>query len=462
MSRSGHRGMWDRTMGADRVKKPPWRVVVFMSIVVVTLLGASALGSPPGVAADEGTVTIEPIPVKAPSLDVGTILVRGQGIFESTDLDDEHDLRTVAESLDLDLQWVRERTRGQNEFNIVVADVARRYPDIFVTAGVPPLTDESKSAFWIATTTKPSVEVLEMLRELPVDVEVRYGAPGNADQLEQAAGDLVTAATESPAITAAIAGYKPDQQILQIDYAAAHWATADELSAALSAAVSSITDARGELPLPVLAVEDPGSAKFRREVTVQGGRPLRDGWGVRQCTAGFTAKRANKGVLTAWHCDSPLRYGYNAMGDVLSASPVVPNTPLYYYDVQFFRTVKPNGHTTNRQFRATGTTSSDDRTVQDVGFPSIFSVICHWGDASATESCGWVIDTHLCGSDDGQTTCGMAKVVGCISEVGDSGGPWFWQNTAIGIHVGSDQDGDCLLTRIGKAESVLGVEVLQQ
>ena len=94
-------------------------------------------------------------------------------------------------------------------------------------------------------------------------------------------------------------------------------------------------------------------------------------------------------MLTARHCNNALRYG-NASG-VISTRPGQSSNDAT--DLQFHRTLTGNGHSTNKQFRATSRQAGGDRTVTAVANSPVGSAVCHWGRKTGYD-CSYVDDTE--------------------------------------------------------------------
>lgn len=293
--------------------------------------------------------------------------------------------------------------------------------------------------------------ILDHLRALPVEVEVRYGAPASATELAQLADALTGAVSDRDDILE-FAGthYDHERRLMELEYD-----PIEDGSTAVTAAL--LEDARayaaaefgGELPLPVVFVET-SNGPVRAEAIVRGGLDLnRDGNNnIAECTAGFTAKRnGNRGVTTARHCRDRLRIGAAGAGDAISINPAVADYDAI--DIQFHRTLTGNGHTTYKTFRATGRGGSDYRPVTAVSNAPMGSVVCHWGRTSGY-SCDFVEDQDRCVTyASGRRWCGLDETQNNISAGGDSGGPWFLGQTARGIHSGGGP-GASFFTRVGR------------
>jgi hypothetical protein len=81
------------------------------------------------------------------------------------------------------------------------------------------------------------------------------------------------------------------------------------------------------------------------------------------------------------------------------------------------------------------------RDVETVGFPVVGETACHYGIGTGIGTCGTVRQANTCLRLDAPEfvatrLCNAATMTADISEPGDSGGPWFYGNTALGIHHG--------------------------
>jgi streptogrisin C len=428
---------------------------------VAALAATTALfAAGPASAAERTTVDSQSlpaagVPVRAMPTSVGTFVVAGTGQSASA-LDDAtmQDLATYAEESRRDLSAVVAAHQGIHELSAYLTKLEQTRPDMFVRAGLA--TVGGAAGYWIQFTAKPSADIVAELERLPVDTEVQYGAPASSKELADLAHTLTTSLAAHPdVIRSAGTGYDHERRVLRLQYAPVAGTQPNTLGSVLQKALTAGTIG-GQLPIDVVLEVDVDRAGVT-EATVQGGRDLDLTSGAPHCTAGFTALRnGNRGVLTARHCNDALIYGNTA--GVISTNPA--QTANDAIDFQFHRTLTENGHSTNKQFRATSRQTSGDRTVTGVANAPIDSVVCHWGRTSGYR-CSTVADTDTCQTLSGQQFCGLDVTDDDVSEGGDSGGPWFFGNTARGGHTGAFSGVESYFTRISRVQSALDATVLQ-
>ncbi|MEO3929898.1 S1 family peptidase [Micromonosporaceae bacterium B7E4] len=396
------------------------------------------------------------VPVRAVPTSAGTFRVTGTG-RSALALDDAtmQDLTTYAKESGQDLSAVVAAHQGIHEFSAYITELEETRPDTFVRAGLA--APSGAAGHWIQFTAKPSADIVAELERLPVNTEVQYGAPASSKELADLAYALTTSlAARTDVIRSAGTRYDHERRVLRLEYAPVGGIT--RMSALDSVFQEALTAGTvgGQLPIDVVLELDVDQVGVV-ERTVEGGRDLNLANGDSHCTAGFTVVRyGNRGVLTARHCNNALRYG-NATG-VISTNP--GQTPNDAIDFQFHRTLTENGHSTNKQFRATSRQSGGDRTVTAVGNAPINSAVCHWGRNSGYR-CSHVADTDTCRTLSGHRYCGLDVTDDDVSTGGDSGGPWFFGNTARGGHSGASDGVASYFTRIGRVRVHLDATVLQ-
>ncbi|MGN9914704.1 S1 family peptidase [Phytohabitans sp. LJ34] len=188
------------------------------------------------------------------------------------------------------------------------------------------------------------------------------------------------------------------------------------------------------MPVELVVKETPPDATA--ETTVVGGAGLntRDGDVFRpSCTGGFTVRTTTAvGTLTAGHCPNFLHYGSERILSFAAECDPTSST-CERGDMQWHATasIAP-------RFRAY---SSVYRDVHTVGFPVVGETACHYGIGTGDGVCGTIRQANTClrlDAPDFEATrlCNAATMTADISEDGDSGGPWFYGNTALGIHHG--------------------------
>ena len=148
------------------------------------------------------------------------------------------------------------------------------------------------------------------------------------------------------------------------------------------------------------------------------------GKALSECTSGFSVTDGtSEGVTTAGHCENALTYNGTSL-DFESGTPDLAPGP---YDIQWHSTTS----FTVRNLVYDGTNNryiydEELRADQYVG-----QNVCMYGDTSGG-NCGEILST----------TFDLVNIETDISvEGGDSGGPFFWNNTAFGttiLSVGSN------------------------
>lgn len=214
---------------------------------------------------------------------------------------------------------------------------------------------------------------------------------------------------------------------------------------------------------------------FLTEQSFKGGSSLRTADGSRAlCTSGFTVKdRSNGrlGIITAAHCEAPIitytdkdgsnfqmsrmKYEKSGKNDMAFYSANQTASPSFYAD------------SSNKPRALVGWKSVSE--TEQKGYLVTGSFICHYGQTTAVQSCGEVVNKNVtpritnaagkdigCGSpNESYVACGPnfvevrpkvkagQETLRCAS--GDSGGPWFAYGNAYGIHKagGDDINGNC-------------------
>ena len=172
-----------------------------------------------------------------------------------------------------------------------------------------------------------------------------------------------------------------------------------------------------------------------KEVTdIFGGKALRT------CTSGFSVRNAGgtKGITTAGHCDNWQTYNGTNL-------PFQSGTTGGIYDIQWH--TAPGFTVRNLVFDGTY-----NRYIYGVKFRSSQSVgewVCKYGKTTGY-ACGTIVDKQFDGVN--------VRVNTGVQE-GDSGGPWFWNNTAYGTTI-SALGSDSIYGPVDHIYNILGLTVL--
>ena len=204
-----------------------------------------------------------------------------------------------------------------------------------------------------------------------------------------------------------------------------------------------------------------------------------------KCTSGFAAQRSGQGaygILTAGHCGDKVRNESYTVSMRNITLPYINGWASVSADAQFHSIPTGSAHELRAEYRCnsvprrawcdvSGTTPRDEM---------INDYICHTGRNSGF-TCGDVVDisykpkhsTACYSRHDLPIACNntFVRVEGTSlrSCGGDSGGPWYRNGSAYGIHKGSTSDDDCERTgifayfsAIDEVENFLGVQVLTE
>ncbi len=345
------------------------------------------------------------------------------------------DVLGLEESTGLSAAEVESRFSGQNEFAIMLADVAAQSPDAYFSSEWVGGEDTRAR---VAFHGRPSEDVLKALESLPFPVDVSFDAPATLERLLAFQEDISKKLASLPGIEYSSSEFDPKSGVLALSYAG--------IGAEVELAVSQLLEHSQDFLVPVVATAvEASSIAFD-------GHVVRGGVSISGCTTAFAVfAGATRGVLTAGHCSdgSPSVFG--------SAYPAVfqGEHEGSYGDFQWHRTVD----TTSNQIRISS--SGTLRTITSNGYTSTGMGVCNYGKTRTTANCTTVAATNICGSwtspDAGPVTlCRLMRTNTTITNPGDSGGPWYFNNTAYGIHFGT-AGGSAAYSTVYNAQSILGI-----
>ncbi|UUW89048.1 S1 family peptidase [Pimelobacter simplex] len=435
----------------------------FAGLVAAALLPvtAAAILSTPSARADDPDrppdASVSDVPVRsAPplvSIDTGRHeRARGAVLSEAA----RQDLRTVAETQGVPYDELAARSAGTDEFDLALHEAEVRYPRAVLESGVEPT-----GGYWVeAGADADLAAVAEVFGAVPAPVTVHRRVDATDEEITRAQELVFLALADAPVTTGVGVDYDAHRGVLEVDVAvpdvmlraAAETVAVQALRSVAGLAVD------GRLPVPVelttrVGVDD-GTLKGKR-----GGRALRlASNGTFVCTGGFVVRRGGDvGIVTARHCPNGLTYNSNPILTFVTGASTTATGGVI--DLQFHR-FDP-GIDVDPSFRASGTTSADDRPVRTVANAPVGSSVCAWGAAGGYH-CTSVAEVNVCrnGFGDGVNRCGLDRASSEITVAGDSGGPWFFSNTARGTLTGAINGRD-YFTRIGRVANNLDAEVLR-
>ncbi|MBT3247672.1 MAG: hypothetical protein HN567_04395 [Actinobacteria bacterium] len=167
----------------------------------------------------------------------------------------------------------------------------------------------------------------------------------------------------------------------------------------------------------------------QEEHTYGGDELLRSSNQALLCTSGFVVTNGSAhGVLTAGHCSNSLSYRQN--NGLIYSTTYQGQHKGIWGDFQW--------HTTEHtEFDDYYYTDSSRRDVSAAGGVSaVGDYRCFHGESSGGQSCDYVYNTWVTSYSGGIEYDRLVAMEEDNTIGGDSGGPWFWINTAWGVHKG--------------------------
>lgn len=175
--------------------------------------------------------------------------------------------------------------------------------------------------------------------------------------------------------------------------------------------------------------------------------------GTATCTSGFTAFRGSQwGLLTAGHCPNAT---HQIVGSTYGFSFVTEHVGSYG-DAQFHASTDPT-RLNSIKIADNGPTY---RTITSTAYPVAGASICNFGRTRPNAACTTVAAVNVClTNSSGVAVCRLARTNGTFTNNGDSGGPWYLNNTAIGVHAGENSAGFAVFSQVGHLKAILSAEV---
>jgi hypothetical protein len=313
----------------------------------------------------------------------------------------------------------------QNYFAVVATRIEEENPKDFAGARV------SDDGFVVAFKEGAPAGALRILRAAEVQISVRENVGWSQSEITSA-GEAI------------------------------HFAVHEAVGDGTSTSIDTFTG-RIELSVPQAGVstaanvierwtaENSTSSRFDIEVvaappTGAGQDLIYGGGSLTSCTAGFsvTASGFPSGLITAGHCPNSQTY--------LTGGSV----PLSFRTASASRDVQWHSSSTAAPAQFFVGPSSL-RNVTGKANPVVGQTLCKYGKTT-----GYTCDSTYIDNQCRDTYCDMMTMVNRQASGGDSGGPWFWSNTAYGVHSGyvtiwgSPRD---MFTPINSGLSALGVSL---
>ena len=372
--------------------------------------------------------------------DLQAILVKGTGKAAALSPAELQDATTYAKGESVPLDTAITTMTGQSAWDKVVDHLQDTDPSEFVNAGREVSTGRGA---WITLADKPSDQILSDISSAPFDVTVRYGVPANSGQLESIGSAAFAVIANSEGVLNAEDTIDPHSGAILVSYRLAT-GTAELPQSIIDVARQAALRASGAAQLPV-----PLSFQNQPDLIIQpayaGGASLWDASnGSFTCTSGFNVHDNGSGytgTITAQHCANGLLWGESQQSGIIKYIGPAPTVSAGKIDIQWHESI--NGQVASNNFQATGEGTSDRRQVTASTNAHVGDTICKWGWGRAhapqtakhsAYGCSTVETTDGCESYDSATWCGENHINDAILNPGDSGGPVFYGNTAVGIN----------------------------
>lgn len=319
-------------------------------------------------------------------------------------------------------------------FDRLLENVVDLYGDIFAGAW----TDDfpySKSSIAVKGPIPPGLG--RLVDDADIEVNLVGGAPYSRDEmkvltyevqqvlraeghvaaawLSERDGGIFAEVTRTP--TTALPGFAADARIR----------VADAVESKVPGAGSFL-----ESRLEVIVAPAGYEALFFPEHTYGGGIAQDDG--VYECTTGFTVNfnSGGTGVVTAGHC-----HGINQYKPEFSGAYSMPwksEHQGFYGDFEFHTSthIEPDDFYANFSVLRDVVSTATEASINQ-GDP-----VCVFGRTSGLDCTTEVEVTYRCEPviGGGPDICHLVVVDEHVTQGKDSGGPWFWNQQAIGVHAG--------------------------
>lgn len=335
------------------------------------------------------------------------------------------------------------RIGWQDWFAGLAADLSATFPDAFAGAAI---TGKGEGG-WISFAGPVPDGLAKVVSNLPVPVRLVGGKGFTERELSTAMYEAYLSLLRQPGIADAVGSYDIETGAVTID-------VAPESPGVRASGLRFARPANSAIKFELNVVRNIESAN---DANVNGGGAMFRTNGTRQCTGSFTVvgkKTGRKGFASAAHCamQTYLRY--------------------YNHKARSYTTVKLYGKKTGTSgdiaWNSSGTYGVSDefyysygklRRVRGTGQPIVGQSICNYGMRTGYK-CTTVYRNNVCRAKG--TYCGLTAAGREVTDYGDSGGVWFLNSTAYGVHSARTTiDGRVrsLFTPVAKLDD-LGVRVI--
>lgn len=389
-----------------------------LAVGAISLLGTNSSGALAAPSAWTGaqTRTLQ----NAPTLK--TQLIAGTGVAGSFSVEDMKELKNLARDSSTPIETLLIRYASEGEFEPLVEQLRLAQPDEFVDAGYDM---DKPGTVWARFRSEPTPATLESLKALPGEVRVEWGTSLTSAQVATLTEDLYQAVRLTGVATAISSEFLPASNSIQISYKPRGITSGlEDAARAISGVIATLRPG-----VPTIVARADSTIAAAAELSISGGSSLTVG-GQLHCTGGYTVKRGTStGIITAKHCDTGLEY-YGRTGVIqwIADSPD-------QVDLQFHRVI--NGNTAGTTFKSDTNTSTQVAYGQN---GAVGTRVCVYGIGTNYQRCSTVRARNVSYDPPGYHFIGLTGTSEYITTRGDSGGPWFSNDVARGVHSGVYQD----------------------
>jgi len=371
-------------------------------------------------------------------------------IGDSTNDAELADLKTLAAQKGMSLDAASDRYAWTDNLSLAVQKIRQEMPEAFSGAAIV-----DKQSAWVAFAENAPEAALEIISAFQaahagVTIKLRSNFGFTEAEIQKAITTVHYAVFDTDGIRDATTSF--DYGARQITTVVAFEGAAISLEDLRARAASELANAglgslRDEVSLEIVPSDLLTLGGTTSDTEHIGGEDLSG------CTSGFTVKHSTtgvNGVATAGHCG-------NSQSDDGVALTYQAGHEGQYGDFQWHSGPQPKPD----DFYAGSATSweVDRRDVAAIGAPIVGQSLCKNGYAGFKD-CGEVIQLNVCHF----SLCNLVEMDARTTVGGDSGGPFFWGNTAYGFMYGwrydpvwpYDRD---LFSRADRITQALGVFV---
>lgn len=288
---------------------------------------------------------------------------------------------------------------------------------------------------------QPSQDTVNLITSHPSNPQIHTDAPATRTAMDLEMEVVSESLSKDRSISSFVVSADPSNVTMNVDITLRYL---DASHSNLATYRRQYTDILPELGIPLRYVITATSQPSEVEVT-------RGGKAFGGCTTAFTVRQGgSNGVLTAGHCSN---YAQVPSGTSIKADYRTEHIGRYS-DFQWHSTLDSLSRYIS--LGSAGTRRIDGYSILNKGTQA-----CNYGKTRSQPSCGTVVNESVCVQfTDMPYVCSLVAVRGSFTSPGDSGGPWYIGNRALGIHAGSNKGKNQMYySRVDRSLSVLRVNL---